>query len=832
MAGGKGTRLRPLTSNIPKPLVPIVNTPMIVHTINLLKKHNFDEIYITISYLGKRIAEYLGDGSRFGVSIKYFFEERPLGTAGGVKQIDNLDETFLVMSSDVLTDINLSKFLKFHRKSGGIGSIALTKEDIPVAYGIVVTDDKNGAIKKFLEKPGWAEVFSDKINAGIYLMEPEIFKYIDEGIEYDFSHQLFPELLINNEGLYGYIFNEYWIDIGDPEKYIKANHDILKKKLKIEIPGKEIKTGVWVGEDSEIMDDTNIWPPVIIGNNSRIANDCFINRSSIIGDNVYIGKNNQIKRAIIWDGVSIGESCKLSNCVIANRVEVGRFTNILNYAVIGDDCVIGASSTINEGVKIWPEKMIEFNSIVNSNVKWGTYIKRSLFGAFGLNGLINIEITPEFCAKLGAAYGTYLGKGSSIIIGTDTRSLSSMARRAILAGLMSTGINVYDLGIIPTPILKFAIRYWHLEGGIAISVPFSEEASINIRFFDKNGFDIDPTSEKNIENNFFKENFIRVPPYNLGIVSRPVRAIEEYFNYHFKFINLESIKKNQFKVILDCGDGSGSILMPKILKKLGCDVITLNSQLGEEIPIRSLSPTMDNLSTLSRTTKALEADLGIALDENANKILFVDDNGNIISGDTSLALLTKARLINKNSGSIVVPITTSSIIEKICDEYNGNLIRTKMGFRSIIDDIIKNNAIFAGNESGGFIFPDFQLCEDALITGTYMLELLSNNNLSLSKLILSIPSFYMAKDYIDSPIQYRGKIMYTLIEENYTHKIETISGIKIYFDYGWCLIIPNPSKEGFDIYAEAKNNQYASELVKHWKNQIIDIIHRIETSDI
>ncbi|MHA1250882.1 MAG: sugar phosphate nucleotidyltransferase [Candidatus Helarchaeota archaeon] len=832
MAGGKGTRLRPLTSNIPKPLVPIVNTPMIVHIIKLLKKHNFDEIFITISYLGKQIADLLGDGSKYGVSIKYFFEDRPLGTAGGVRQIQELDETFLVMSSDVLTDINLSSFLKFHKKKGGIASIALTREDIPVAYGIVIVDEKTRQVNRFLEKPSWSEVFSDKINAGIYLMEPEILKYIEEGVEYDFSHQLFPALLEKNEQLYGYIFNEYWLDIGDPEKYIKANHDILKRKLKLDIPGKEIRKGVWIGEDSEIKDDTNIWAPVLIGNNTKIDNDCFINRTSIIGDNVYIGKNNQIKRAIIWNGVSIGESCKLNNCVIANRVEIGNFTNIMSNAVIGDDCVIGASCDIRERVKIWPEKIIEFNSIVNNNVKWGTYVKRSLFGAYGLNGLVNIEITPEFCAKLGAAYGTCLGAGASVVIGTDTRSLSSMARRAIIAGLMSTGVNVYDLGIIPTPILKYGVNYWQLQGGIAISVPFAEEASINIRFFDRNGIDIDKKSEKKIENNFFKETFTRAPPLKLGTVSKPVRVVEEYVNRLFQFIDRKMIEKNNFKVVVDCADGSSSLIVPKILRKLGCEVITLNSQLGEELPIRPFSPSMENLSTLSKTTKVLDADLGIALDENANKVLFVDNKGNIIPGDTTLALISRETLINKESGTIVAPITTSSLIEKICEEFNGKLIRSKMGYREIIDDIVKYKAIFAGNESGGFIFPDFQLCEDGIISSIYILQLLSLTDSSFSELVSTIPDFYMTKDYIHTPLHYRGKILYTLIEENYTHKIEAISGIKIYFNYGWCLIVPNPFKEGFDIYAEAKNNQYANELVKHWKNQINDIIHRIDTGDI
>ncbi|MBD3230736.1 MAG: NTP transferase domain-containing protein [Candidatus Lokiarchaeota archaeon] len=832
MAGGKGTRLRPLTTNLPKPLVPIINTPMIIHTIKLLKKHNFDEIYITISYLGKKIADLLGHGSEFGVSIKYYYEERPLGTAGGVRQISELDDTFLVVSSDIITDINLSDFFKFHKNKGGIGSIALTKEEIPVAYGIVITDENTKEIKRFLEKPGWSEVFSDKINAGIYLLEPEILKFVEKGVEYDFSHQLFPRILENNEKLFGYTFDKYWLDVGTTEKYLKAHHDILNGKIDIEIPGRQMKEGVWVGEGTEIMDGVNIWGPALIGKNSKIDNDSFIDRNTIIGDNVLIRRNNQVKKSIIWDGATVNESCKLNSCIIANRVEIGSFTNILENAVIGDFSTIHSASTIKQNVKIWPEKIIESNSIVNDNIKWGTYVRKSLFGPYGLYGLVNVEITPEFCAKLAVAFGTHLGVGSNIAIGMDTRSLSSMVRRAMISGLMSSGINAYDLGIISTPILKFAIKKWNLDGGIAISVPYSEETSINIRFFDENGYDINKNTEKTIENNFFKENFYRATPYKIGKVTTLARAEEGYINQFLKFIDGESIKENPLKVVIDLGDGSASYILPKILRKLNCEIITLNSQLGEEIPIRELSPSMDNLSTLSKTTRALEADIGLALDESANKVLFVDEKGKILSGDTSLALLTKYRLEKNGASNVVVPITCSNIINNICKQYDSTIIRTKMGFRPIIDDMIEHDAIFGGNDFGGYIFPEIQLCEDGIVSSIFILELLNNEGSTLSEIVSSIPQFYMEKSYIDSPIQYRGKIMNTLIEENYTHKIETISGIKIYFDYGWCLIIPDPAKSGFDIYAEAKNNQYANQLIKHWKNQIKNIIHRIETDDI
>ncbi|MHA1649870.1 MAG: sugar phosphate nucleotidyltransferase, partial [Candidatus Helarchaeota archaeon] len=417
MAGGKGTRLRPLTSNLPKPMVPIANKPILVHIIELLKKHDFKDIIITVGYLGKKISEMIGDGSKYGVNISYSWEQRPLGTAGGVKQVEeDLDDTFLVISSDILTDLNLSDMLSFHKNRGSVATLGLTQVEVPVAYGIVFIDE-NGKINRFLEKPGWSEVFSDKINTGIYVLEPEILRYFEKDQEYDFSKQLFPLLLEKGDPIFGYWGDFYWLDIGNPTKYIQANHDVLTKKVSVNIAGREIREDVWIGEGTEIDSDANIWPPAIIGQNCKVEKGAIIDRLSIIGDGVCIGRNANIKRSIIWNHSTIRENVKLENCVVSSRVDIGAESIVHNDAVIGDDCEIGSECIINSGILIWPNKIIESGSTVTTPVKWGTFVRRSLFGIYGITGLINIEITPEFAAKLGAAFGTMLGIGKKVVIG-------------------------------------------------------------------------------------------------------------------------------------------------------------------------------------------------------------------------------------------------------------------------------------------------------------------------------------------------------------------------------------------------------------------------------
>ncbi len=828
MAGGKGTRLRPLTSNVPKPMVPIANKPMIIHIIELLKKHGFDDIIITVGYLGKKISE-IGDGSDLGVKITYVWEKRPLGTAGGVKQVDKkLNETFLVISSDILTDINLSEMLAFHKENKSLATLALTRTEVPVAYGIVFTEE-DGKINRFLEKPGWSEVFSDKINTGIYILEPEVLRYIEKDQEFDFSKQLFPLLLERGDPIYGYWGDFYWLDIGDPTKYIQANHDILTRKVTVNISGKEIKEDVWVGEETEINPKANIWPPVIIGQNCKIEEGAIVDRLSIIGDGVFIGEGADIKRSIVWNHSTIRKNAKLDNCVISSRVDLGNDSIVENEAVIGDDCEIGNEAKIKPSILIWPDKIIEAGSIVTTDIKWGTFVRKTLFGRYGITGLINLEITPEFASKLGGAIGTVLGAGSRAIIGRDNKNISRMIKRAVIAGIMSAGVEVYNVEIMPLPLIKYAIRIFNANAGISINNPNTDMNSISIRIFDQDGIDVSRTIESEIEDTFFKDKINRVAPIDVGQILHPVRSFEIYEEDVLKFIDYSLIKKRHPKVILDCANGSSSVIAPSLFQKLGCEVISLNAQLSEGLNGRSAAISEYSLSDLSKTVRALDADIGIALNEDASRALFVDNKGDVVEGDTALAFFVKARLREKKGGRICVPISASQVIDQVCDENKGKVIRCKIGNRPLIEKILENKGIFGGDETGGFVFPEFQFARDGILSSAYLIEKIVKEKMPLNDLISEIPKFYMAKKILNVPYQFRGRVMLALIEEAYEHNLSTLDGVKIYFDYGWILIRPGSSENTFEMYSEAKGKNEAMQLIRHWDNIIEDIVHSIET---
>jgi len=272
MAGGFGTRLRPLTNNLPKPMVPMANKPMMEHILELLIRCKVTDI-ITLLYFNPEIIEnYFGDGSRFDVKMTYISAADDLGTAGSVKHAARyLDKSFLVISGDLLTDFDLLKAIDFHKRQRAVATMVLTHVENPLPFGIVITD-KDGRINRFMEKPGWGEVFSDTINTGIYILEPEVLDMIPPNQEFDFSKDLFPVLLEKKKALYGYIADGYWKDVGSLEEYRQANMDILNGKVKVNIPGEEAgKGGVWLGKDAKVDFTCKLEQSVVVGANCKIG---------------------------------------------------------------------------------------------------------------------------------------------------------------------------------------------------------------------------------------------------------------------------------------------------------------------------------------------------------------------------------------------------------------------------------------------------------------------------------------------------------------------------------------------------------------------------------
>lgn len=368
MAGGEGARLRPLTCDRPKPMVPLLGRPMLEYILKLLQKHELQELAVTLHYLPGLIKEHFGSGEDWGVSLNYFLENEPLGTAGSVKNAASLlDETFLVISGDCLTDIDLTEALHFHRRKKASVSIVLTPREDPFEYGIVMTDAA-GKITRFLEKPSRGEVFSDTVNTGIYILEPEVLSYIPEGKKFDFSRDLFPLLLAENKPFFGCVLPGYWCDIGSLVQYTQAQHDMLAGRVAVEFPAAEKEKGIWISPGVELDEDSRLLPPVFIGPGSRICAGATVGEYAVIGAQNCIGAGAEVNRGITWDGVNLASRAALKGGILGQKALLESGATVYEEAVLGDRSVLGEASVINPGVLVWPNKRVERNVVLRSNL--------------------------------------------------------------------------------------------------------------------------------------------------------------------------------------------------------------------------------------------------------------------------------------------------------------------------------------------------------------------------------------------------------------------------------------------------------------------------------
>ncbi len=336
LVGGEGTRLRPLTYYVPKPMVPLVNRPFLEHTLAYLKRHGIDRVVLTLSYLPEVIQDYFGDGSRWGIQLAYCLEDNPLGTAGAVKNAEGyLDGTFVVLNGDIFTDINLGDMIAFHRRTGARVSLALTWVDNPCAFGVVETDS-DGRVRRFVEKPSPEQVTSHWINAGVYIVEPEVLRYVPRGGHCMFERELFPDLLQLGEPVYGYPISNYWLDMGTPEKYLQLNHDLLRSRVTSTLGEDWAEAGTCSRRDASIHATAEIVGPVVIGGGGYIGPGAHIQGPVVIGPNCYIGEGASIEASVLWDGVTVGGGARIKRCIVASRARIAGKERVVSRVITAE----------------------------------------------------------------------------------------------------------------------------------------------------------------------------------------------------------------------------------------------------------------------------------------------------------------------------------------------------------------------------------------------------------------------------------------------------------------------------------------------------------------
>lgn len=809
MAGGKGTRLRPLTVNLPKPMVPVVGKPVMEHIVELLKKHGIVDIVVTLQFMPEVIRGYFGDGTSMEMNISYAVEDSPLGTAGSVRNVQSFlgKETFLVISGDALTDINLTDLIDFHKRKGALATVCLKSVENPLDFGLVITNAE-GRIERFLEKPDWSQVFSDTINTGIYVLEPEIFDYIEPQREVDFARNVFPKLLKQGQNLYGYTADGYWCDIGNLEQYRQAHRDVLDSKVDVCIPGVKMRRDIWVGENIEIARNVDIFGPVFIGNHSKLKRGARLGEYTVIGDNVVVGNSSVIDRTIIWDNTFIGDMANIRGAIIGKNCDIRNMVIIEEGVAIGDDCEVRERAIIKHDVRVYPSKIIDKGAFIKRSIIWESRGTRTLFGKEGVRGLLNIDITPEVATKLAMAYGTTLPPNSKVTTSRDASRASRMIKRAMISGLSSTGVHIQDLRVAPPAVNRFNVYTGRAEGGVHARAWPSDPNIVQINFFNSNGIDIDMNQQREIEKFYHREEFRRAFYDEVGEIVFPARTVEYYRNALLSAIDLNVIQQTRLKVILDYAYGSASLILPSILGRLRTDVVSINAYTDEDIAMvtEELNVSLDRLSSM---VNAFKADLGVMIDSASEKIYLVDENGDVVPPPRMLLLLIKLMGERGRGGKIIVPVTVTSRAEELAESYDCQIVRTKVSSSAIMEASMTEGAIFAGDLDGSYIFPKFLPAYDAVMAFCKILELLSLKGEPLSRLVDSLPEFNVDKETVSCSWEMKGVVMRKITEEckHHNKRVELINGVKIFEKDGWVLVLPDVEEPVFHLFCESKDGK-------------------------
>ena len=809
MAGGFGTRLRPLTCNIPKPMTPLLNRPIIEHNISLLKHHGIKDLIILLYYQSEAIRDYFKDGRKLGVKIEYLRPDADYGTAGAVYQAYKIiSDSFIVISGDVVTDFNLTKAVASHIKKGAEVTILLTHSSNPLQFGIILTE-KNGKITKFFEKPTWSEVFSDTINTGIYILDKETLALVPKATpsgkqDTDFSKDLFPYLLRNKSGLYGYVCEGYWKDVGSLEDYITTNMDALKGKIKLTVTAGMFKKGNVVGKDTRIS------------RSAKLTN-------CVIGNNCTILPGAVLKNTVLWDNVEIGSSSKLNSSVLCNNVNLKSNVKVSENVFIGDDVRVGNGAAILQDVKIWPGKAVDANSVVMKSLIWEDRWKDSLFSDSRITGLANIEITSEFGARLGEVFGVFIGKGLRINISRDTDHISRMIKGAVISGLMSSGVDVIDLQTTPVPILRQELRSGKASGGVFVRKSPFDASKIDIIFFDSSGKDLSTAKTKTIERLYFSGDHQPIPYFEIGSVAYSERTNERYKEHFMSHINPEPINKRRFRIVINYSHGITSSVFPIILGEFNIELVSLDTHLDSSKQTRSLEEFTGALKKLSYVVTSLKYDAGFLIDAGGEKIFLVDDAGRIISHDRFLTLVTKLFLsLYPGTEKIAVPIQASGEIDIIAKISGTEVLRVKDSHFAMMNAASEPGVRMVGGTKGGVIFPEFLFATDGMYAIVKILEMLAVSGKSLSALEKECPGLYMAKHNLFCSKEFKGRIMRKLVEESEGKDRQLIDGIKIHFGrHRWVLCIPDSERDIFHVNAEAKSQKEAVGLVKLYTEKII-----------
>ncbi len=811
MAGGEGTRLRPLTSNQPKPMVPIVGKPCMEHIIELLRRHGFEDVIVTVAFLPQAIRSYFGNGETLGIDIGYSVEESPLGTAGSVKlAAGRLDDTFLVISGDALCDVNLTELVAAHREKGASVTIGLKSVENPLEFGIVVTDE-DGRVERFLEKPSWGQVFSDTINTGIYVLEPEVLKHIPQDRSYDFSKELFPLLLEMGRPIYGHVFDGYWQDIGNLDQYRQANFDALEERVQLDITGIRIRGNVWLGDGVDLDDLDAIEGPAYLGNYCRIARGAHVGPHTVLSTSVTVRERGRVVRSIVDASTYIGRSVDVVGAIVGRSCDLRAHVRVHEGVAIGDEVTVGAESVILPGVRIYPFKEVETGSQLHESLIWESRGTTRVFGKQGVAGMVNVDLTPDVAVRLAAA-------------SREGERACRMIKRAMISGISSTGVHVADLRVSPAAVARHLVKSEAHDAGFHVGISPNDPEVIRIQFFEPPGVEMSAAMQKEVEKHFTRGEFRRVAATEVGGISYPARVRETYAADLLSTIDAEAVRARRFRIVVDYGFSGASYVLPLVLGPLGVEIVSAHAFTGEGPDDADAPPGLAaSIGQTKRLVPVVGADLGAVFDRSAERLHLVDEQAHEVPVEQALLLFLRLLGSNGRRGKLAFPVTVTSQVDQLVADSEFEVIRTPASLPELTRAAAEGDVIFAGAVGGGYVFPEFLPGYDAVASLAKLLELLAPVDRPLSELVAGLPQPTLVHHQVPCPWALKGLVMRVLNERLARRDLDLTDGIKIFDERGWAQVLPDPDEPLIHLYAEGETHEASEELARELRALVDEI---------
>jgi mannose-1-phosphate guanylyltransferase / phosphomannomutase len=805
MAGGQGTRLRPLTSDQPKPMIRIVNLPCMEHIVNLLARHGITDIGVTLQFMPEEIQDYFGDGSEWGVNMRYSIEDAPAGTAGSVKmaeqQLGLEGERLLIISGDALTDADLSELVRFHEEKDAEVTMVLKSVENPLDFGIVITEE-DGRISRFLEKPAWGQVFSDTVNTGIYLLEPSVMDEIPdpEDGEYDFSKELFPKLLEGERRLYGFVTDAYWEDIGTLEQYASAQRDVLDGRVHdVRPPGTRLRENIYVGKRAQV-DDEELEGPVVLGDNVRVGEGAKISSYSVIGNNVVISAGATVERSVVAEGTYVGEGAELIDTLVGRNSYVQARARILERSALGDDVIVGEGATISPEVKVYPHKTVENGANVTQSLIYETMGLRTVFRGGVVSGKFNVDLTPEFVIRLASSFGSTLDPGAVVTLGRDSSLGAQVAKRAMTAALLGTGVNVRDLRAAHAGVVRHDVLAGKSSAG-AHARAGDDPDDVEILFFSSDATPMTESEQRDVEKYFVREEYRRAHGDDIGELIFPGRAVEQFVERVERAAARE--KTSGATVVVDFYGGVAGLVASRVFSRLGINAVVMEGFANANAVGGAVRTNLqESIERVARIVPTVGAAYGAVVGPEAEYVQFVDDEGEFVPPDVMLACLMDRLRPSK----AVLPINLSHGYARLVEENGGAVEWSRTGPDNVAIRAARSRADLAGLADGRYIFPAFLPAPDCFMTLARALEAFRDEPLSRTRANFGERFGNVARERLDCPWSAKGRVMRGLAERFGGDPDAILTdGVKLNVEGGWVLMLPDPDNPVFYVYAEPES---------------------------